>query len=104
MIDFADAYRQAREYTMHKRAAYKVLAQSSKDISCPSKYCILYLGINDSKEDYPCACLEGVHSSYADLFKNVICFLNGDYEAILPLAESKRMDDERLERLINGSD
>lgn len=99
-MNFADAHRHARERARHELDVMAVIAQKSRDVGCASKDCIISIG-SQSKEDFPCVCLDKPHFtfSYAPLFRDILNYLKGNYEAIMPLEESKRLADAAFEKL-----
>lgn len=104
-MNFAEAHRHARERARHELDVLRVIAQMSRDVGCASKDCIISIG-SQSKEDFPCVCLDKPHFtySYAPLLGAILNYLKGNYEAIMPLEESKRLADEAFEKLFPRGD
>jgi hypothetical protein len=104
-MDFADAHRRAWEHQDHKRHAWGVLMEQSKELTCGAGNCIIYLGKDDKEPTCPsCFCLDEMTASKIMFFRLVLCYIKGDLESIIPLATSKALADERFYSLMCPKD
>lgn len=99
-FDYADAVRAARDYAQHRDDAWDFVVEASKALSCGSKNCIIYLGDEEQAYDMRCSCLDDMRSAEKSFFSALLNYTKHNYEAIIPLAESKRKADERFRKLM----
>ena len=98
-MNFADAHRHARERARHELDVRRVIAQMSKKVTCGSRDCLAYFSGDEQCGDYVCDCFGYAREADYKFIQAILNYLKGNYEAIMPLAESKRMADEAFEKL-----
>lgn len=98
-MNFADAHRHARERARHELDVKRVIAQMSKKVTCGSRNCLAYFSGDELSGDYDCDCFGYLREADYHFIQAVLNYLKGNYEAIMPLEESKRLDNEAFEKL-----
>jgi hypothetical protein len=96
---FAGVHKAAMEGTQHRIHAWDIIVQKSRDHGCASKDCDINLG-RQNDGGFPCVCLDSWSKTYPGFFRDILNYLRCDYEAIIPLAESRRLAQERFDSIM----
>lgn len=99
-FDYADAVRAVREHAQHRDNAWDKVAQLSAEYGCSSRDCIINLSDKKLSGDFDCYCIQNFSKEQRPFILALLNYTKHNYEAILPLAESKRMADEKFYNLM----